>query len=110
MDAGSSSLEGLDFFMEKVCPLFYSTYSELRLGTHPEEVMMMLRFLRLMYESVYRRFDKAFEAHTLYTLESTMSKFTDAFVDSLLIHLRSTSVEWGNSLSPVVLNFLPSNE
>lgn len=110
MDAGSSSLDGLDFFMEKVCPLFYSTYSELRLGTHPEEVMMMLRFLRLMYESVYRRFNKAFGVHSIDNLESAMSKFTDAFMESLLINLRSTSVEWGNSLSPVILNFLPSNE
>lgn len=63
-----------------------------------------------MYESVYRRFDKAFGVHSLDNLESTMSKFTDAFMESLLINLRSTSVEWGNSLSPVILNFLPSNE
>lgn len=111
MDIGStSSLVGFDFFMEKVCPLFYSTYSELRNGTHPEEVMMMLRFLRLMYEHAHRRILKAFGVQSLNTLESTMSKFTDAFMESLLINLRSTSVEWGNSLSPVVLNFLPSNE
>lgn len=110
MDVGSFVPMGLYSFMEKVCPLFYGTYDGFKSGSHPEEVMMMIRFLRLMYESVYRRFDKAFGVHSLDNLESAMSKFTDAFMESLLVNLRSTSVEWGNSLSPVVLNFLPSNE
>lgn len=107
-DAGRFSVCGIDYFCEKLGVLFYDSWASLCGSTQPQEVVEMLTWLRMCYESIYRKFIKTLgdDAPEGDELVEAMHWFTDMFVEGLLDVLRRGEFVWSNSLLPQYVRFM----
>lgn len=97
------SIPESDYFMDRLGRWFYEPWVEMRGSTQPEEVVSMVTFLRLVYESSYRKLLRELGGDLT---GSMLRLFTDTFESSLIEVLRSDDLLWGNSLLPQFMSYM----
>lgn len=97
------SIPESDYFMDRLGRWFYEPWVEMKGSTQPEEVISMVTFLRLVYESSYRKLLRELGDDLT---PDMLRVFTDTFESSLIEVLRSETLPWGNSLLPQFMSYM----
>lgn len=92
-----------DHYMAVMGKWFYEPWSEMVGTSQPEETIAMVTFLRLTYESVYRKLVKVSCGDWS---EDDLRYFTERFEECLLSSLRSDDLVWGNSILPQFMSYM----
>lgn len=100
-----SKVWGCRSFCDRVEGLFRDEGVPLAGSLQPEETVEMLTWLRLYYESVYRKCKKVLEVDES-ELHSVMGLFEDKFMSSWLSLLRDGRFLWSSSLLGETIHFM----